>query len=107
MNTGVNATSKTLDQFCELLSHLLDRPVVNKTGIDVRYDFHVEFAIDESTPKFLPGGGMSQMPPQTSDEPAGPSVFTVLQTQLGLKLDAVKGPGDLLVIDRVERPTAN
>jgi bla regulator protein BlaR1 len=107
MNTGVNATSKTLDQVCELLSHLLDRPVVNKTGIDGRYDFHLEFAIDEATPKFLPGGPMSQIPGPTSDDPAGPSVFTVLQTQLGLKLEAAKGPGDFLVIDRVERPTGN
>jgi uncharacterized protein (TIGR03435 family) len=107
MNTGVNATSKTLDQFCELLSHLLDRPVVNKTGIDGRYDFHLEFAIDEATPKFLPGGPMSQMPGPASDDPSGPSVFAVLQSQLGLKLEAAKGPGDLLVIDRVERPTGN
>jgi uncharacterized protein (TIGR03435 family) len=107
MNTGLNATAKTLDQFCELLSHLMDRPVVNKTGIDGRYDFHLEFAIDESMPKFLPGGPMSQIAAEPSDVPAGPSLFTVLQTQLGLKLDAAKGPGEFLIIDHVERPTGN
>ena len=66
-----------------------------------------EFAVDESTPRFLPGGDMAQMMVQPSNDPAGPSVFTAAEQQLGLKLEPAKGPAEFLVIDRVERPSAN
>lgn len=106
-NTGLNAQSNTLDEFCVLLSHLVDRPVINKTGIPGKFDIQLEFAVDESTPRFLPGGDMAQTIVQPSNDPAGPSVFTAVQQELGLKLDPTKGPGDFLVIDHVERPSAN
>ena len=62
------------------------------TGVAGLFDFHLEFAPDEAA----------------SDDPAGaPSIFTALQQQLGLKLEAGKGPGEFLVIDRVEKPTEN
>ncbi len=79
---------------------------MNKTGIAGKFDIYLEFAVDESTPRFLPGGDMAQTIVQPSSDPAGPSVFTAIQ-QLGLKLDPAKGPGDFLVIDHVERPSAN
>ncbi|HEY1756592.1 MAG TPA: M56 family metallopeptidase [Bryobacteraceae bacterium] len=88
----------------------LDRPVLDETGIAGLFDIRLEFAPDETTPQLLPKAG-------PSDEPAGgPSVFTAIQEQLGLKLEPTKalnhgapfeGPGDVLIIDHVERPSEN
>ena len=63
------------------------------------FDFHLEFAPDETT------GGTA--PPDVATDPSGPSIFTAMQEQLGLKLESAKGPGEVLVIDRVERPSEN
>ena len=85
----------TIDDFIKYSLPGLDRPVVNRTGITGRFDFHLEFAPDEPT-----GAGT------TPAEFAGPSIFTALG-QLGLKLELAKAPGDFLVIDHVEKPSAN
>jgi len=71
----------------------LDRPVIDKTGLTGLFDFHLEYA---------PG----QAGPDGSD-PVDMSIFSALQQQLGLKLTPAKGPGELLVIDHVERPSEN
>jgi uncharacterized protein (TIGR03435 family) len=88
----------TLDQFAAALVRVLDRPVLDKTGIAGIFHVHVEFAPDEATLGIRPVPG---------NEPAGPSIFTAFQEQLGLKLEPAKRPGEFLVIDRVERPTEN
>jgi len=89
-NTTVEARAMSIDDFIKVsLASLLDRPLVNKTGITGLYDFHMEFAPEDST------------------EPAGPSIFTALQQQLGLKLEPAKAPADFLVIDQVQRPSPN
>lgn len=77
----------------------LDRPVVDKTGLAGRYDFDLEFTPDES--QF---GGMLGRPP--GDAPL-PGLFAALQQQLGLRLEATRGPVDVLVVDRAERPSEN
>jgi uncharacterized protein (TIGR03435 family) len=84
----------------------LDRSVIDKTGIDGMFEYHLEFAPDQSTPGFLL---LLRRPPgaASADDPAGPSIFTALQEQLGLKLDPTKGPGEFLVIDHIERPSDN
>ena len=83
-----------------LQTGVLDRPVVDQTGIEGRYDFVLKWAPDDS--QF--GGN----PPAASqaDSPL-PSLFTAIQEQVGLKLDAVKVPVDVLVIDHVEKPSGN
>lgn len=100
----------SLDDFCKIvIGNRLDRPVINKTGITQRFVFHVKFAPDETTPKFLqsdePGGAAPNVFPD--DPSSGPSIFTALQEQLGLKLVPAKGPGEFIVIDHVERPCEN
>ena len=65
------------------------RPVIDSTGLKGEYDFRVEWAPDEST------GSL------------GPSIFAALQEQLGLKLEAMKGPVEIIVVDSAERPSAN
>jgi len=88
----------TVDEFYKALAFVLARPVINKSGIAGLFDFRMEYAIDESI------SGTRVAP---SDEPAGPSIFTAIQEQLGLKLDSAKGPGERLVIDHVEKPSEN
>lgn len=98
---AVDAQGRSLDDLSTLLGVALDRPVTNKTGIAGVFDIHLQFAIDETTPQFRDPGN------PVSDPSGVPSVFTAIQEQLGLKLDAVKEPGDFVVIDSVERPTDN
>ncbi len=74
------------------------RTVVNQTGVDGQFRYHVDFA-PEQTSTAQNGG-----PPALSD---APSIFTALQEQLGLKLESGKGPVEVLVIDHVEKPSEN
>ena len=76
----------------------MGRPVLNRTGLAGDYDLHVEFAPEAPAPK--PGEAVAS-------EPTGPSFMMALQEQLGLKLGTTKGPVEFLVIDRIERPSAN
>jgi bla regulator protein BlaR1 len=93
----------TLDEFSHHLEGVLGRPVINQTRIAGMFDLYVEFAIDRGTPGLMSGPDALQ-PAPLSDTPGGGSIFTALQDQLGLKLESTTGPGDLIVIDRVERP---
>ena len=78
---------------------VLDRPVVDKTGISGRYDFDLEFTPDES----LFGGALGK----NTDDANMPGLFSAIQQQLGLRLQAARGPVEALVIDRAEPPSAN
>jgi uncharacterized protein (TIGR03435 family) len=78
---------------------ILDRPVVNKTGIKGKYDFDLEWAPDET--QF--GGALTPAP---SEAPSAP-LFRAMEEQLGLKLEAMRGPVDAMVVDAAERPSAN
>ncbi len=100
-NAVVNADPASVDYFCKLLGIVLDRPIVDKTGLSGKYDFHLAFGSDQSTPGVIQGFG------EPSDEPLAPSIFTAVQEQLGLKLESAKGPREFLVIDHVERPSEN
>jgi bla regulator protein blaR1 len=98
----LDAEGMTLDEFSHFIGFALDRPVIDKTGIKGRFVFHLEFTPDEALrPDFRDSG------PVPTDPAAAPSIFTALQEQLGLKLDPGKGPGTILVIDHVEKPTEN
>ena len=76
-----------------LLKFMMDRPVVDQTGLGGRYDFLLKWTSDESK---VPADGS-----------APPTIFTAIQEQLGLKLEAVKAQTDVMVVDKVERPGAN
>jgi uncharacterized protein (TIGR03435 family) len=93
------ARNATMGEFASLMRAILDRPVVDKTGLTGRYDFDLEWAPDES--QF--GGEV----PAASAEAANAPFFTAIQQQLGLKLEATKGPIAALVVDGAERPSAN
>jgi uncharacterized protein (TIGR03435 family) len=93
----------TMEEFAgRILSGQAGRPVVDKTGLTGRYDLHLEYTRDDSVRL----NGMSQPVPPPSDS-AGPSIFTALQEQLGLKLSPDKAPLNVVVIDAVQKPTEN
>ena len=107
---------QTISALVEVLGNQLGRPVVDATELKAKYDFKLDYA-----PEGMNGPmGMMPPPPQHEGGPgggapmasapdsAGPSIFTALQEQMGLKLEQRKGPVDLLVIDRLEKvPTEN
>ena len=77
------------------------RPVVNKTGLTGKFDFHLEYAPEEVN------GRRPLVNGQDAGEPTAPSIFTALQEQLGLRLESTKGQGEYFVVDHVERPADN
>lgn len=94
------AKNATMGDFVSLLQRaILDRPVVDRTGLSGRYDFDLEWVPDET--QF--GGAF---PPAPADAQAAP-LFSAIQEQLGLKLEATKGPVSALVVDKADRPTPN
>jgi uncharacterized protein (TIGR03435 family) len=88
-------------QLAMSLSQRVGRIVVDRTGLAGMYDFEVDFTPDQ-LPQGPPPPGAPPLPPI---DPNGPSLFTALQEQLGLKLDSDRGPVEVLIIDSVERPT--
>ncbi len=94
------ARSATVAEFASVLQRAaMDRPVIDQTGITGRYDFDLNWLPDDT--QF---GGLGLKP--NPDAPK-PDLFAAIQQQLGLKLEATKGPVDVLVVDRVEKPTEN
>ncbi len=94
------ARNATMGEFASLMQRaILDRPVVDKTGLSAKYDFDLEWAPDTS--QF---GG--EVPAASADAPS-PPFFTAIQQQLGLHLEATRGPIAALVVDAAERPSAN
>src|ERR1700753_1679180 len=86
-----------------LQSLVLDRPVVDQTGLTGKYDMTVTFTMDDS---FFNGHPPAFPKPADDVEPA-PSLFDAIQQQLGLKLSPEKTQVDVLAIDHVENPSAN
>jgi len=88
------------------LSRDLGRVVIDRTGLKGEYDYKLEWTSDpgEGGPESI---GLPPEAPRPHVETNGPSIFTALQEQLGLRLVSEKGPVEIIVIDRVERPSAN
>ena len=97
MVAGVTALGTLSGQ----LSSILDRTVIDKTGLAGIFDFNLEWT---PNPVAAPPDGPATY---TSNDAVGPSIFTALQEQLGLRLESAKGPVEMLVIDHVERPSEN
>lgn len=86
----VTAHEISIESLAANLSFAVGRVVVNKTGLEGGYDFTLDYAPD----------GADASDPR-------PSIFTALEEQLGLKLEPARGPVDVIVVDHIERPTAN
>ena len=92
-----------------MLSQQLGRTVLDQTGLKGNYDIHLKWTPDESQAAMFSGPAGPKPPADTPAPPetSGPSIFTALQEQLGLKLDSTKGPVEIIVIDHVEQPSEN
>jgi uncharacterized protein (TIGR03435 family) len=84
-------------------SAVLDKPVINQTGLTGRFDFTLLWTPDDSQ---FSGMG-AKIPPPTDNANAPPNLYTAIQEQIGLKLEATKAPADVMVIDHVEKPSDN
>ncbi len=94
----------TMDDVCNLFqSAVLDRPVVDQTGITGKWNFLLKWTADDSQ---FSGMGV-KVPPPSDAADAPPPLFTAIQEQIGLKLDAGKAQVPVLVIDKVEKPSPN
>jgi len=107
-NGSIQLTKALSSTFASQLSYALGRPVIDKTELAGEYDFALQW-----TPVTGEDGGPTSagLPYGTPEEPAatqnGPSIFTAIQEQLGLRVRSGRGPVDVLVIDSVQAPTAN
>jgi uncharacterized protein (TIGR03435 family) len=97
-NNGGLLTCKGVDMpaFAVFLSRTMERPVQDATGTPGVFDFKLEWQPQDPSGK-APSG----------IEPAAASIFTALQEQLGLKLEAAKGPVEIIVVEHAEKPTEN
>jgi uncharacterized protein (TIGR03435 family) len=96
-NTGLDGVANGLQ------SNVLDKPVVNQTGLTGRYDFILRF-----TPDATQLASFGAIPPANpADLDAPPDIFAAFEQQLGLKLQSTKAAVDVMVIDKIERPSEN
>jgi len=89
-----------IDSLADSLAPFVGRVVVNRTGLAGGYNFDVEWT-PEQAPVAGPDGDDRRI------DPNGPSIFTAVREQLGLKLDSQRAPVEVVVIDSIERPTPN
>lgn len=98
------ARNATMTDFAGVMqTAVLDRPVVDQTGLSGRFDFMLTWTPDE----FQFGGLGVKVPPPADNAATAPDLYTAVQQQLGLKIESTKAPVDVLVIDHVEKPADN
>ena len=104
-NLAVEGRGVTIEAIVKLLFMLVDRPVIDRTGLVGRYNLNVEFAPEPGIAAFRPPGEPVASAP--AQESQGPRIFDAFEKQLGLKLTPSKGPRDFVVIDHVEHISGN
>jgi uncharacterized protein (TIGR03435 family) len=98
-------TNNTMEDFCRgMQGAVMDKPVVDQTGLKDRYDFNLNWTPDQSQFSAM---GANVPPPNLDDPNAPPSLYTALQEELGLKMEPTRAKADAFVIDHVEKPSAN
>jgi uncharacterized protein (TIGR03435 family) len=93
----VQGFAAPMPMLAEHLSEIVGRPVIDRTNLTGKYDWKLEWTPDSMT------AGADALP----QSGAGPTIFTAVQEQLGLKLETSKGPIDMWMIDKVDRPSEN
>ena len=102
---ALNVRNANMTDFANLLqSTVLDRPVVDQSGLTGRFDFTLNWTPDEFQ---FGGAGRRAAAAAANQADAPPNLFTAIQEQMGFKLDSTKAPAEVLVIDKVEKPSEN
>jgi uncharacterized protein (TIGR03435 family) len=94
------ANTFTMPAIASLMSRHLDRPVIDRTGLEGRFDIELEAVEIKAAQDYTPGPSDLALPPA-----AGPSIFVAVREQLGLNLEPQTAPIAVLVIDHAERPS--
>ena len=106
---GFNARNTTLAEFASVMqAQFMDLPVIDQTGLgDTRYSFVVKFTPD---PGMRPFGGAAP-PPQAqaaaNDPDAPPDLFSAMEQQLGLRMQKTRAPVEVMILDKIEKPSSN
>jgi uncharacterized protein (TIGR03435 family) len=100
----LTAKKVSMELFAKQLGNQLGRSVVDNTSLNGDFDFKLEWTPDSGQPMGPKEGGVDGPAPADA---SGPTIFTAVQEQLGLKLEAQKGPVEILVIDRAEKASEN
>lgn len=112
----INAKGVPMNLLVQQIAQQLGRTVIDKTGIEGNYDIELNWtpelgqgAVFAGGPGPAPAGGPGGGPGSAlpAADSSGPTLFTALQEQLGLKLESTKGPVPVLVIESIEKPTEN
>jgi uncharacterized protein (TIGR03435 family) len=103
----LTAQAVPLTSLANMLSQQLHRTVLDKTGLTGKYDLELNWTPDQGADPMFKGPEASPQRGDAAPDSSGPSIFTALQEQLGLKLQSAKGPVETLVIDHVEMPSEN
>jgi len=105
----INGESMSIDMLVTQLGNQLGRTVIDKTGLKGSYQIKLEWTPEQAQSIGGPDGGGegSESARKHASSDNGPTIFTALQEQLGLKLESQKGPVDILVIDKIEKPSEN
>ena len=106
MSSGmIKGQAVTLDSLALSLSNEVGRRVIDNTGLNGKYDFELKWEPRQPSAIAIVAGQTIEL--ALAEDPDAPSVFNALQEQLGLRLESGRGPVEVLVIDRAERPSKN
>jgi uncharacterized protein (TIGR03435 family) len=108
-NRTLEWTGVSMHDFVQFaLQNIVNQPVLDRTGLTGVFDFHLEWTPDQATAGISGGGRLSSDSAVVEGDGFIPtSIFTAIEEQLGLKLEATRGPVEVIVIDSVTKPDPN
>ena len=101
----ISGSGRSIAQLVPMLSDLTGRPVIDKTGLTGLYDLTLKFAFEGRVAGMMGPLGTPAGAPAPPVDPDAPSLSAAVQEQLGLKLESTRGPVEIVVIDKLEKPT--